>query len=58
MFKSMGAQKYLTDRVEQFIGWYNKRAVSQKRWFLFLRTTSVIASLVAREELIFQAILS
>ena len=42
----MDAQEYLTARVEQFIKWYDGKAVTAKRRFLFFRTTSVVTSLL------------
>ena len=44
MFKSMGAEDYITKRVDQFQGWYDAKAVTAKSAFLRVRTIAVIGS--------------
>ena len=37
MFKSMTAENYVTERINQFQGWYDKKAVSAKSKYQFVR---------------------
>jgi hypothetical protein len=46
MYKSMQAEDYIQARVLQFIGWYDKKAVSAKSAYLKLRTASVVGALI------------
>jgi hypothetical protein len=44
MFKSMGAEDYISKRVDQFQGWYDRQAIKAKSAFLRVRTLAVIGS--------------
>lgn len=46
MFKSMQADEYVEQRIMQFIGWYDKKAVYAKSAYLRLRTASVVGALL------------
>src|SRR5258706_12706076 len=46
MFKSMQPEDYVQQRVIQFTGWYDKKAVSAKSAYLRLRTSSVVGALI------------
>jgi len=46
MFKSMKADDYIQQRVNQFAGWYDKKAVAAKRAYLRSRTTAVVGALI------------
>ena len=44
MFKSMSAEDYVSQRVDQFQGWYDDKAGKAKRAYLRVRTVAVIGS--------------
>jgi hypothetical protein len=44
MFKTMSAEKYIPERLDQFQSWYDGKAVSAKKWYFRLRITSVIGA--------------
>jgi hypothetical protein len=46
MFRSMKADDYIQQRVNQFAGWYDKKAVAAKSAYLRLRTLAVVGALI------------
>src|SRR5438045_3701135 len=44
MFRSMGAEDYISKRIDQFQDWYDQKAVKAKSAFLRVRTTAVLGS--------------
>jgi hypothetical protein len=46
MFKGMQAEEYIKQRVDQFIGWYDKKAVKMKGAYLKIRTLAVVGALL------------
>lgn len=40
----MNAEKYLADRVDDQINWYDKKSLSSQRWFKRLRVSEVICA--------------
>ncbi len=46
MFRSMKADEYVDQRVNQFVGWYDRKAVKAKAAYLRIRTIAVVGALV------------
>ncbi|MGM4962091.1 DUF4231 domain-containing protein [Tardiphaga sp. 1201_B9_N1_1] len=46
MFKSMDAEAYISERVEQYSGWYDKKAVRAKSAYLRIRVVSAVSALI------------
>ena len=46
MFKTMGADEYMKQRVDQFQQWYDGKAVKAKSAFLRVRTTAVVGAVL------------
>jgi hypothetical protein len=46
VFKSMSAEEYLAQRVDQFQGWYDKKAVGAKAWYLRIRVIAVVGAVL------------
>jgi len=46
VFKSMTAEEYILQRVNQFQEWYDKKAVGAKSSYLAIRVTAVIGSVL------------
>ncbi|MGH9452742.1 MAG: DUF4231 domain-containing protein [Terriglobia bacterium] len=46
VFGSMGPDKYIQERVMQYQGWYDKKAVKLKSYYLNMRTVTVIGGAV------------
>ena len=46
MFKTMSADKYVPERLEQFQRWYDGKAVGAKNWYLRVRITAVVGALI------------
>ena len=44
----MSPDEYIEKRLEQYKGWYDKKAVTTKAKYLRMRTASVVASAVVR----------
>ena len=40
----MDAETYLKERIEDQIGWYDRKAAFNKRWFISLRTVEIAAA--------------
>ena len=46
VFKSMTAEEYILQRVNQFQDWYDKKAVAAKNWYFRIRVTAVVGSVL------------
>src|SRR5215469_16641025 len=46
MFKSMTAEDYIKERVDQFRGWYDKKAVGAKASYLRIRVVAVVGAVL------------
>src|SRR4051794_6227775 len=46
MFRAITAEAYLPERLEQFRGWYDAKAVKAKKWYLRIRVTAVVGALI------------
>jgi hypothetical protein len=46
VFKSMSADDYLKERVDQFQQWYDRKAVYAKKWFLRIRIIAAVGAVI------------